>query len=94
MKSVIQQRLTDAVSTDVPELLERNGTCQVIQVSADVSNPITREREYRALFKASSESPGADFQLINLSEEADVDEDGVTVHTLPAWKWLLDFNPF
>jgi predicted AAA+ superfamily ATPase len=70
-----------------------DGTRQVIQVAADVSNPATREREYRALYEASSALPDADFQLINVSEEAAVEMDGAGIRIIPAWKWLLDFNP-
>ncbi|MFH2220180.1 MAG: ATP-binding protein [Pseudomonadota bacterium] len=70
-----------------------DGTCQAIQVAADISNPITREREYRALNEISPTLPDASFQLINLSEEAFVDAGGANVHIIPAWKWLLDFNP-
>jgi len=68
-------------------------TRQVIQVAADVSNPATREREYRALYKASSALPDADFQLINVSEEAAIEMDVATIRIIPVWKWLLDFNP-
>ena len=70
-----------------------DGTRQVIQVAADVSNPATREREYRALYEPISALPDADFQLINVSEEAAVEMDGAAIRLIPAWKWLLDFNP-
>jgi len=63
----------------------------VILVTADVSNPATREREYCALYEASSALPDADFQLINVSEEAAVEIDGAAIYIIPAWKWLLDF---
>ncbi len=58
---------------------------------ADVSNPATREREYRALYEASSALPDADFQLINVSEEAVVEMNGAAIRIIPAWKRLLDF---
>jgi len=60
-------------------------------VTADVSNPATREREYRALYEANSALPDADFQLINVSEEAAVEIGGAAIRIIPAWKWLLDF---
>ena len=62
----------------------------VIQVSADLSNPSTREREYRALREAATVIPDACFFLINLSEEADIDLGNFTVSIIPAWKWLLN----
>ncbi|MCK4786797.1 MAG: ATP-binding protein [Desulfobacteraceae bacterium] len=67
-----------------------NGSVQVIQVSADISDPTTRERECRALYEASSNLAGAHFLLINVSEESAIDMGDVTIRIIPAWKWLLD----
>jgi len=62
----------------------------IIQVSADVSNRVTRDRECRALEEASFSLPNARFILINLREEAELDVGNVRVNIIPAWKWLLD----
>lgn len=67
-----------------------DGALEVIQVSADLSDPSTREREYRALYESVSAWPEARFLLINLSEESTVRLGNVTVNLQPAWKWLLD----
>ena len=66
-----------------------DGIRQAIQVSADVSDPITRDRECRALIESRSIVPDADLLLINLSEEATIEKNGVTLELVPAWKWLL-----
>jgi predicted AAA+ superfamily ATPase len=66
------------------------GALDVIQVSADLSDPSTREREYRALSESVSTWPEARFFLISLSEEGTVKLGNVTVNVKPAWKWLLD----
>ncbi len=68
----------------------RDGARHAIQVAADVSDPITRERECRALVEAHSDAPDAKLFLINLSEEATIEINGVTIQMVPAWKWLLD----
>jgi len=67
-----------------------DGAPQAIQVAADVSDPITRERECRALAEASAILPDAELLLINLSEEETVEKNGVIMELVPAWKWLLD----
>ena len=67
-----------------------DGSLQVIQVSADISDSLTREREWRALRDASSVLPDAHFILINLVEEAEINLDNITVSIIPAWKWLLN----
>lgn len=66
-----------------------DGIRQVIQVAADVSDPITRDRECRALIESRQIVPDADFLLINLSEEATIKINGVSIQLVPAWKWLL-----
>lgn len=66
-----------------------DGSVEVIQVSTDLSDPLTRRREYRALRETSTAFPEADFLLINLSDEDTADLDTMTAGITPAWKWLL-----
>lgn len=67
-----------------------DGTRQAIQVAADVSNQIARQRECRALVEVHPSAPDAELILINLSEEMDTKIDDVPIRLIPAWKWLLD----
>jgi len=67
-----------------------NGSRQLIQVAADVSDPMTRKRECRAFVEASPIVPNAESLLINLSEKETVEMEGVTIQLVPAWEWLLD----
>jgi predicted AAA+ superfamily ATPase len=67
-----------------------SGSRQLIQVAADVSDPMTRKRECRALVEASPIVANAEFLLINLSEKETVEMKGVTIQLVPAWEWLLD----
>lgn len=67
----------------------KSGAIEAIQVSADISNPTTRERECRALEEAASAMPDAPLVLINVSEESTIERQGCTIRIMPAWKWLL-----
>jgi predicted AAA+ superfamily ATPase len=66
-----------------------DGSVEVIQVSTDLSDPLTRQREYRALSDTGSAWPDARFLIINLGDEETVDLGDLTVIIMPAWKWLL-----
>ena len=61
----------------------------MIQVSADISDRVTRERECRALYEAGSAIPDAHLLLINISEESTIEIETGTIRIMPAWKWLL-----
>ncbi|OEU48654.1 MAG: hypothetical protein BA861_08275 [Desulfobacterales bacterium S3730MH5] len=67
----------------------QDGTVEAIQVSADISDPVTRERECRALYEAGSAIPDAHLLLINISEESTIETETGTIRIMPAWKWLL-----
>jgi len=67
-----------------------DGSVEVIQVSSDLSDPLTRQREYRALSDISSTWPNAHFLIINLSDEDTVNLEDLTIRITPAWKWLLE----
>lgn len=66
-----------------------DGSMQLIQVSADISNAKTRNKEIRALFEAAHDFPDASLLLINLSEESEFDQKGHVVTIIPAWKWFI-----
>ena len=66
-----------------------NGTVEAIQVSTDISEPVTRKRECRALYEAGSAMPDAHLLLINISEESTIKTETGAIRVVPAWKWLL-----
>jgi predicted AAA+ superfamily ATPase len=66
-----------------------DGTIEVIQVSTDLSDPLTRQREYRSLSDLGSALPKVSCLLLNLSDEDTVGLGDLTVSIMPAWKWLL-----
>ena len=102
MRNIIQQRLADAVSMDIPVQRYEHQCAEkadptsyqkfrrTLHLSADIGNFLTRERERRALRDASSIWPNANFILINLVEEAEINLNNITVSIIPAWKWLLN----
>lgn len=64
------------------------GEIELIQVSADLDESATREREIRALLAAAAEYPGATLHLITLTpESAQGLPNDITVH--PAARWFL-----
>lgn len=65
-----------------------SGETELIQVSADLDEPATRERETRALLAAAVEYPGAGLRLITLTpESAQGLPAEIAVH--PAARWFL-----
>jgi len=66
-----------------------NKRIDAIQVSADISDKKTLERECRALYEAKSISPDVNLVLINMSQEKYIKYSNCDIHVIPAWKWLL-----
>lgn len=68
---------------------DHDGNAELIQVCADLSNPMTLEREVRGLREARQDHVAAQLTLLvtNLDSVVGVDAPGVRV--LPAYEWLL-----
>ncbi|MBI4527974.1 MAG: ATP-binding protein [Deltaproteobacteria bacterium] len=64
------------------------GETELIQVSADLDDPATREREARALLAAAAEYPGAGLHLITLTPES-VQGLPAEIAVHPAARWFL-----
>jgi len=63
---------------------------QLIQVSYDISNFMTLDRELRVLVKASEEFNCKDLILINIQEEKEETVKGLKIKFIPLLKWLLN----
>ncbi|WP_068541806.1 ATP-binding protein [Thermodesulfatator autotrophicus] len=62
---------------------------QLIQVSYDLSDEITRKREFSALIKASRELGVKDLWILSWEDEGKTTYKGLQILVYPLWKWLL-----
>lgn len=60
-----------------------------VQVSFSIDDPMTREREVRALRKIAHVFPLKQALIITRDEEQTLYEDGLEIEVIPIWKWLL-----
>lgn len=59
------------------------------QVSYSLGDPDTEKREVDALIKLNRVLPMRQLTIITKDEERNIEVGDVTVHVVPAWKWLL-----
>lgn len=59
------------------------------QVSYSLGDPDTEKREVDALIKLNRVLPMRQLTIITKDEERNIEVGDVTVHVIPAWKWLL-----
>jgi len=81
-----RQEVDFLVSDDAGKL------AMAVQVSQDVSLPDTLKRELEPLISTARYFGIKDNFIITLGQERRIEQDGVTVHVLPAWKWLMDVS--
>ena len=62
---------------------------QLIQVSYDLTNFMTLDREIKSLIKVSEEFNCRDLVLLNMHEEKEKIVNGKKIKIIPIWKWLL-----
>ncbi len=62
---------------------------QLIQVCYNVDDLTTREREIKALLKASNELKCRDLTIITWDREEEFETDNRKIKFIPLWKWLL-----
>ena len=67
----------------------RDGTMQLVQVCADLSDPATRHRELSALDEAMAETGLREGVVVTLREEGAEATGHGSVRLVPAWWWLL-----
>lgn len=61
-----------------------------IQVSYSIDDPLTREREVKALRKMSEVYPINKAFIITRDEEQSLSDDNLEITVLPVWKWLIN----
>ena len=62
---------------------------KLIQVSWDISNPQTFEREVRGLTDAADATECKNLFIITDDDERTIESNGKTINIIPAWKYLL-----
>lgn len=60
-----------------------------IQVSYSIDDPLTREREVKALRKMTEVFPLKKAFIITRDEELTISDKGLNIEAIPVWKWLL-----
>ncbi|MHA1765710.1 MAG: ATP-binding protein [Promethearchaeota archaeon] len=73
-------------------ILQGKKIYQLIQVSYDLSDFQTREREYKALIQASKVLENNNLLLITWNEEGEEVFKDKKISIIPLWKWLLRFR--
>lgn len=66
-----------------------NTPIQAIQVSYDISNPKTRNRELKGLILAAKKAGCKDLLLLTDHEYSDTKFDGYPIHIRPVYSWVL-----
>jgi hypothetical protein len=69
---------------------DRQGDRGLVQVCAGLEDPVTRQRELRALEEGMTETACETAALVTLREEGTVTAGGHPVKIVPAWRWLLE----
>lgn len=78
-------------SSQVDFVIAKDGNVQeLIQVSYDISTEKARKREIRGLKNAAKKLKCNNLTLITFEEHETIEEDGYTVHVIPATEWLLN----
>jgi len=72
---------------------DSRGSRELIQVCADLEDPLTRQRELRALAEAMEELACEKATLVTLREEGSTSVADRPVRIVPAWRWLLEPAP-
>ena len=60
-----------------------------VQVSYNIQNDMTRQREVKALVKLSEAYSLNRLEIVTFDEESTLEENGITIRVIPIWKWLL-----
>ena len=64
----------------------------LVQVSLDLNNPKTKQREIAALLAGSEALNCSQLQIVTLEEERTEEVGGKTIKITPLWKWLLSLS--
>ncbi len=75
-------------------LQREDSVIQLIQVTWNMADEDTREREIKGLLEAASVTECDELIIITKDEESTISRDGKEIKIKPAWKWLLQNSKF
>ena len=79
--------------TECDFVVQRESTVtELIQVTWDMTNPDTRQREINGLLDAAQATGCHSLTIITQNEETTFTENEQTICVIPAWKWMLMRN--
>ncbi|MCP5054116.1 MAG: ATP-binding protein [bacterium] len=78
---------------EIDFLIMKQGKIKLIQVSYDMEDERTFNRETRAIVEAAKEVGVTEGLIVNGNMKENIVEDGVTISILPVWEFLLSDNP-
>ncbi|GHT23365.1 ATPase [Bacteroidia bacterium] len=62
---------------------------RAIQVSYNIADEMTRQREIKALLKLAEFHKLKQLEIVTYDEESTIQENDLTIQIIPVWKWLL-----
>ncbi|MEW6086711.1 MAG: ATP-binding protein [bacterium] len=62
----------------------------LVQVAYKINDPVTKEREIKAIIEAGGELKCNNFLIITWDYEEDIKIKEITIKLIPLWKWLLN----
>ena len=71
---------------------DRGGQKSLIQVSADIKEPVTRQRELMSLLEAMKECNLKYATIVTLNQEEKLETESGRIQILPASFWALTFS--
>lgn len=71
-------------------VVEYDEVTRLIQVSYQMNDEETRRREVDGLLEAAQITGCRELTIITMEMEAKWNEQGMLIHVLPAWKWMLE----
>ncbi|WP_135603960.1 ATP-binding protein [Methanococcoides sp. NM1] len=69
---------------------DRLAISETIQVSLELTDPVTRKREINGLMEAMKQYKLNKGLILTLEEEEDLTVEGLSIKVKPVWKWLLE----
>lgn len=71
-------------------ITEQDEVARLIQVTYQLHDAETRQREIDGLLEAAQATGCRELFIITMEEEDEINENGYSIHIIPAWKWMMN----